>query len=115
MLTNKIYDSGANFEPETPLGIKETGSNDNMTAKGDMFFFKSAVGLVGGAEWNFVGSTCLVGELGFYYGFTPLHLDKSDGKTTLTTDATNPNSDDASHFSNQATQTQLQLKLSILF
>ncbi len=115
LLKNEIYDNGANFEPEHPLGVETTASNDNMTAKGDMLFFKSAVGLVGGAEWNFVGSTCLVGELGFYYGFTPLHLDKNEGKTTLSTSGTNPQATDPSHFSNQATQTQLQLKVSILF
>ena len=80
-----------------------------------MFFFKSAVGLAGGAEWNFSGATSLVAELGFYYGFTPLYLDRNDDKTTLFTAANINGSAADNPFSNQATQQQLQFKVSILF
>ena len=116
LLTNKINDTGANYTldiPGDPLEVQ--GENLNMKAKGDMFFFKSAVGLSGGAEWNFSGSTSLIAELGFYYGFTPLHLDKNDGNTTMFTAAGLNGTPDDNHFSNQATQQQLQFKVSILF
>ena len=116
LLSNKINDEGFNFDPETVGGVQSSSTtNENMTAKGDMLFFKSAVGLVGGTEWNFTGSTSLVAELGYYYGFTPLHLDKNDGKTTLYTSGFNNGSGNDNHFSNQATQQQLMLKVSILF
>ena len=116
LLTNKINDTGANYTSDVPGSSSEVqGENVNMKAKGDMFFFKSAVGLSGGAEWNFSGSTSLVAELGFYYGFTPLHLDKNDGNTTLFTAAGENGTPDDIHFSNQATQQQLQFKVSILF
>jgi len=116
LLSNKINDSGVNYDNDIPGGSDEiAGDNLNMKAKGDMFFFKSAVGLVGGAEWNFSGSTCLVAELGFYYGFTPLHLDKNEGNTTLFTAAGENGTAEDNHFSNQATQQQLQFKVSILF
>lgn len=116
LLSNKINDTGVNYQSDIPGASDEVpGANDNMRAKGDMFFFKSAVGLAGGAEWNFSGSTSLVAELGFYYGFTPLHLDKNDGNTTLFTAAGVNGTPDDNYFSNQATQQQLQFKVSILF
>lgn len=116
LLTNKINDTGANYNVDVPGDVSEVqGENTNMKAKGDMFLFKSAVGLSGGAEWNFSGSTSLIAELGFYYGFTPLHLDKNDGNTTLYTAAGINGTTEDNHFSNQATQQQLQFKISILF
>lgn len=116
LLSNKINDTGVNYNSDVIGASDEVpGNNSNMKAKGDMFFFKSAVGLSGGAEWNFSGSTSLIAELGFYYGFTPLHLNKNDGNTTLFTATENNGSTEINHFSNQATQQQLQFKVSILF
>ncbi|NVK65484.1 MAG: hypothetical protein HWE22_12910 [Flavobacteriales bacterium] len=116
LLSSKINDTGANYNSDIPGASDEVqGENLNMKAKGDMFFFKSAVGLAGGAEWNFSGSTSLVAELGFYYGFTPLHLDKNDGNTTLFRTVEENGTTTFDHFSNQATQQQLQFKVSILF
>lgn len=116
LLKNEIYDNGYNFDPEEVLtGVPSAGANDNMCATGEMWFFKSAVGLVGGAEWNFSGSTCLVGEIGYYYGFTPLHYDKKEDNSYLFTTDKNNGSGNDQYFSNQATQSQLMLKVSILF
>lgn len=117
LLSNKINDEGFNFDPDQIVGGVPSSSttNPNMTAKGDMLFFKSAVGLAGGTEWNFSGSTSLVAEIGYYYGFTPLHLDKNEGKTTLYTSGANNGLGNDTHFSNQSTQQQLMLKVSILF
>lgn len=116
LLTNKINDTGVNYTSDVPGSSSEVqGENTNMKAKGDMFFFKSAVGLSGGAEWNFSGSTSLIAEIGFYYGFTPLHLDKNDGNTTMFTAAGVNGTPEDIHFSNQSTQQQLQFKVSILF
>ena len=88
-----------------------------MKAPGEMFFFKSAVGLAGGAEWNFTGSTCLMAEIGFYYGFTPLHTNRNIDKynnylfaATIADPVTSK-----TNFNNKATQSQLMFKLSILF
>lgn len=116
LLSQKINDTGDNFEPDAVVGgIPTAGTNENMTASGEMFFFKSAVGAAGGAEWNFTGSTCLVAELGFYYGFTPLYLNRSEEKTFLYTSGLNNGSGNDFRFSNAAKQTQLMLKVSILF
>jgi hypothetical protein len=113
LLSSNINDEGIKFDTQTPLGAVAT--NENMKAPGDMFFFKSAVGLCGGAEWNFTGSTCLVAELGYYYGITPLHLDRKEDKMTLYTSGLNNGLGNDDYFNNLATQSQLMFKLSILF
>ncbi|XOV68910.1 MAG: outer membrane beta-barrel protein [Fluviicola sp.] len=117
LLSNKYNDTGVNFEDmESPLGTPtQSLEQENMEAGGEMLIFKSAVGAAGGAEWNFIGSTCLVAELGFYYGFTPLFLDRDEDKTTLFTSGANNGQGNDIPFSNQARQSQLMLKISILF
>ena len=82
-----------------------------MKRKNEMWFYKGAVGLAGGAEWNFSGATCLLAELGFYYGFTPLYYSpKEDRRSLYKMEGTT-----ARYFSNAATQSQLMLKISTLF
>lgn len=105
LLSNKITDTGARY---TTAGIEEDATNSNMTAKGEMFFLKSAVGAAGGAEWNFIGSTCLLAEVGYYYGFTPLHNKRDEGSQYLFNTADG-------YFANKATQSQLMFKVSVLF
>lgn len=119
LLSSKINDTGRNFDAdmnpvaEAAAGLTSTENNENMTAGSEMLFFKSAVGLAGGAEWNFSGGTCLVGEIGYYYGFTPLHTNRKDDKAYLFT--TNDTGTTFEYFSNKATQGQLMFKLSVLF
>jgi len=118
LLKSTIFDKGFDLDPESPTGTKSGSVNlDEMKAPGEMFFFKSAVGLVGGAEWNFTGSTCLVAELGFYYGFTPLHANRNTEKGNNYLFATDVNNGSGNNveFNNKATQSQLMLKISILF
>jgi hypothetical protein len=119
LLSSKMNDSGYNYNfdvnpvAEEVLSQYTASTHENMTAKGEMFVFKSAVGLSGGVEWNFVGSTCLVGEIGYYYGFTPLHTNRKAEKSYLfNTDVFGNNPE---YFSNKATQGQLMFKVSILF
>jgi hypothetical protein len=117
LLSNTITDTGFNLDPNVPIGAKTAATNEDMKAPGEMFFFKSAVGLAAGAEWNFSGSTSLVAEIGYYYGFTPLHTNRNTDKNRNYTFAT-PGDADASNdlnINNKATQSQLQLKVSILF
>jgi hypothetical protein len=86
--------------------------NENMKRKNEMLFYKGSIGLCGGAEWNFTGSTCLMAELGYYYGFTPLYYSPKEDKMSLYTSSL---VDGNKFFSNAATQSQLMLKVSILF
>lgn len=114
LLSQKTNDTGLNFDPDNLYtGAATSAPNENMKAKNEMLFFKSAAGIVGGAEWNFVGSTCLVAEIGYYYGFTPLFYNR-DNAYQYTAAGLNGETVDKP-FSNKATQSQLQLKISILF
>ena len=118
LLKSSSFDKGYDLNPNSPDGTKSGSVNlDEMKAPGEMFFFKSAVGLAGGAEWNFTGSTCLMAEIGFYYGFTPLHtnrnIDKDNNYLFAATIADPVTS--KTNFNNKATQSQLMFKLSILF
>lgn len=115
LLAQKINDEGVNHNPDnTASPLATIDGNDNMIANNDMFFFRSSVGLAGGAEWNFVGSTCLVAEIGYYYGFTPLYNQRKDKEYLFTAATLNGTGADVP-FSNKATQSQLLFKLSILF
>ncbi len=117
LLSNTITDRGFNLDPNVPMGAKSPATNENMKAGGEMFFFKSAVGLAGGAEWNFSGSTSLVAEIGYYYGFTPLHANRNTtkGKNYTYASPLDNGIGNDTQFNNKATQSQLQLKISVLF
>ena len=91
-----------------------TAPREDMRAKNDLFFLKSAVGMSLGAEWNFVGTTCLVAELGYYYGFTPLHTQWNTDKLKNYYYSYNDLGQQI-QVNNAAQQGQLQFKLSILF
>ncbi|MBL1279232.1 MAG: outer membrane beta-barrel protein [Fluviicola sp.] len=116
LLSNKTFDQGTNYPLDlNPIAELATiGANDNMQySKSDMDFFKSSVGLAGGAEWNFTGSTSLVLEVGYYYGFVDIYWDRNEDNSSLfTTDATGLN---PAFFNNSVNQSQIQFKLSILF
>ena len=119
LLSNKINDTGVNYDfdlnpvAEELLGTTENGDNSNMTAKNEMFFFKSAVGASGGAEWNFSGTTSLVFEFGYYYSFTPTHTSKKEENAFMF--STGALGTSQTFFSNQSNQGQYMLKVSILF
>ena len=107
LVSNKMNDTGSD--------LGSTSQNTellNMKSNGETFFYNGSVGMTAGAEWNFVGSTALVAELGYFYGITPLFLDrKVENKTLYTLDsALKP-----SYFSNNANLSQIMLKVSILF
>jgi hypothetical protein len=113
LVSNKINDSGFSVDNiNNPLIEWTNQDNVDMTSKGELFIFNSNIGFSGGAEWNFAGTTVLKTELGYYYGFVPLFLDRSDDKKNLFVLDSNL---EKVYFSNKSTQNQLVLKVSILF
>jgi len=108
LISNKMGDNGIDITNPAILKEKE---NINMTSKNDMFFYQASLGLSLGAEWNFVGSTSLVAEMSYYYGLTPLFLDRKDENKTLYNNVNG----EITPFSNKATQNQLNLKFAVLF
>lgn len=117
LLSSKSNDKGVIFtyNPDTQMLHEKLADNSNMKLnKGnEMLFYRGSVGLSAGAEWNFVGSTCLALEVGYFYGFTPLfYNNKKEDKRTL---YTFNSSLDKNYFNNAAHQSQLLFKISILF
>lgn len=126
LLSNTVEDSGTEYLKDAdgtflndpfvnsmPVGNETT--HENLThSKGDLDFFKSSVGACGGAEWNFTGTTSLVAEIGYYYGFTDIHWDRKDENSSLAT-SNAVNGSNPSFFNNSAKQSQLMFKVSILF
>lgn len=112
LLTNTVDDKGY----VVPFAGSVTGSaeeNLGMKVSKDLFFYNANLGISAGVEWNFSGSTCLVAELGYSYGFMPLHLTgKEQNYTLFTVDQTTLAEN---YFRNQATLNQAQLKLTLLF
>jgi hypothetical protein len=106
LISNKMVDKGIDIN--NPLISKE---NLNMTSKNEMFFYQLSLGLSFGAEWNFIGSTCLVAEMSYYYGLTPLFLERKEENQTLYIKVNGENTS----FSNKATLNQLNLKFAVLF
>lgn len=86
--------------------------NPRFESPGDLFIYKGSVGISGGAEWRFIPSTSLVAEIGYYYGFTPLHINRKEDNRTLY--QINDLGEQV-YFSNKATLNQLFFKLSLLF
>ena len=108
LISNKMVDKGIDITNPQILKEKE---NLNMTSKNEMFFYQLSLGLSFGAEWNFIGSTCLVAEMSYYYGLTPLFLDRKKENKTLYIKDDGENTP----FSNKATLNQLNLKFAVLF
>ena len=114
LLSHNITDDGF----ATTLGVPN-GTNVStslMQSPGEMFLYNGSIGLSAGAEWNFVGSTCLVLEAGYFYGITPFFLDRKDSNKTMYNIGTELVLPPArNYYSASARQNQLIFKLSILF
>ena len=109
LLGQNTNDEGRSRLLSDPLSTFAPLDNNNMKAKNEMWFYSGSLGIAGGAEWNFVGSTCLVAEIGFYYGVTPLYYSRKNPYLMTVQNGAD------TFFSNAAKQSQLQLKFSFLF
>jgi hypothetical protein len=92
---------------------------EDMQNPGDLAIYKGTIGLSVGAEWNFSGSTCFVGELGYYYGFSEIHQQKAltgddDKNRSIYSNPLLPKSL-RNYYSPASKQGQLILKISVLF
>ncbi len=74
----------ADYDPSTgafaPIASAERRTQTDMKPvafKKGLAQVKTAIGIYGGAEWNFTGSTFLYGEIGFNYGITPALYQRS--------------------------------------
>ncbi|HLU87645.1 MAG TPA: outer membrane beta-barrel protein [Taishania sp.] len=114
LLGQKSQDEGKTLDlHNASVGLVDA-ENKNMKGRNEMVFYKGSVGISGGAEWNFSGSTTLMAEIGYYYGITPLYY-KRDNAYLFTVENDANGIPTRKAVSNKATQGQLQLKVSILF
>ena len=118
LLGNTIFDTGGevvNNPKDTPLALK----NENMkSSQRDLAFYKGAIGISGGTEWNFSGTTSLVFELGYYYGFLNISRGSAltgDEEKNMSVISGFNNNEPIKYTSLPAKQDQLLLKVSILF
>jgi hypothetical protein len=96
--------------------IAETIEQKNIKYNNDLLAVKSSVGIAGGVEWNFTGSTVLVGEIGFYYGFLNTHVSKSVGGDTERNYSLYQNVNGAPEYNPlKSNQMQLLFRLAVLF
>lgn len=119
LLTNKINDQGAKLASIDPSSTALSFENNNMqNTKRNLALYKGFVGISGGVEWNFTGTTSLVAELGYYYGFVNINRgdaigNDEDKNKTIFSEFDNGS---PSNFQSLDTkQNQLVLKVSILF
>jgi hypothetical protein len=108
LIKNSVNDFGVDI---TNVPYVANSENTNFTSPGDMFFYKGSIGLSAGAEWKFMETTSLVAEVGYFYGITPLHLERKESNRTFYT----VDNGTRTYFSNKANQNQLLFKISILF
>ena len=86
-----------------------------MDLPSDLTIYKGSIGIAGGMEWNYYGTSTMVFELGYYYGINNIH--RGDA---LVGDADKNKSlfeklDKTSYTTLKNTQNQLTLKVSFLF
>ncbi len=119
LLGNTIFDNGfaiLNNPSSTAIPLK----NENMkSSHRDLALYKGSIGISGGTEWNFTGTTSLVFELGYYYGFLNISRNSAltgDEEKNMSVITQLDNSNHALKYSSlPAKQNQLLLKISILF
>ena len=65
------YNSTNGSFTQTSLSPRTQENMKPVSLKKDLALIRTGIGVYGGAEWNFTGSTFLYSELGFNYGITP--------------------------------------------
>ena len=116
LLSTRADNEGIEFDSKgDPTGESEL---DGMRSKGLMSFYKGSVGISGGVEYNISGSTVLVAEIGYYYGFTEVFQQKGalfgDDEKDMSLYRINSSAERA-YYSPTLKQSQLILKLAVLF
>lgn len=118
LLTTKTNNKGQGLTKE---GLKdEITSLDKMKSKGVMNFYKGSIGLAGGAQYNITGSTVIVAEIGYYYGFSEIFMQEGslfgdDEKSMSLYQKDKDSKTGRKYYAPSLRQGQLVLKISVLF
>jgi hypothetical protein len=115
LVGGKINDNGFTLANNDINSTPVATENTTMKVASDMNFIRSSIGLSLGTEWNFSGSTSLAVEIGYYYGFVPIYRSNSIGEGKNKTLYYRDNTGFREYYTNAMTQSQLQLKVALLF
>ena len=115
LLSTRADNKGIDLEKTgMPTGNTEV---KGMRSKSLMAFYKGSIGISAGVEYNISGSTVLVAEIGYFYGFTEvfqqegsLFGDDEKDMSLYRVEGTN-----VKYYSPSLKQSQLILKLAVLF
>ena len=115
VVNQTVTDKGVNITYADNLPIENNATLEKMKAPNDLLFIRVAGGMAAGAEWNFIGSTSLMFEAGFYYMFTPLF--SGNGKDDRNSSSLyNVNADNSRTYrSFKASQMLIEFKVGLLF
>lgn len=117
LLTTRTNNYGQSFDISGDKA--EATELIDMKSPGAMSLYKGAIGIVGGAEYNMSGSTVLVVELGYYYGFSEVFRQSGsvfgDDAKDLSLYQIPEGGTDRTYYAPSLKQSQLMLKLSVLF
>lgn len=118
LLSTRTDNQGIEYSSDalwTPTGGTEL---EGMRSKGLMSFYKGSLGISGGVEYNISGSTVLVAELGYFYGFTEVFQQEGslfgDDEKDMSLYRKNE-TNGREYYSPSLKQSQLILKLAVLF
>lgn len=113
-LMSRTTNTGTDFDA---LGVP-SGENElkDMKSKGINSFYKGAVGISAGAEYNITGNTVLVAEIGYFYGFSEVFSQRSNIRSLYNLDENGFMPTEAGdYYVPSLKQGQLLLKVSVLF
>jgi hypothetical protein len=117
LLGSTIFDAGKSLDETTMVGT-DLENTQMKTVNRDMALYKGTVGMSGGLEWNFSGTTSLVAELGYYYGFLNISRGSAltgDNEKNMSVFKNLDTNGPSGYSSLPLKQNQLMLKVSILF
>jgi hypothetical protein len=114
LLTTRTDNEGTNM----PFVDPKVGNElEDMKSPGVMSFYKGSIGLTAGAEYNITGSTVIVGEIGYFYGFSEIFQQEGSlfGDDEKDLSLYNGDKNNRKYYAPSLKQGQLMLKVSVLF
>jgi hypothetical protein len=91
--------------------------NERMKLNKDLAIYSGSIGISAGTEWNYIGSSSMLFEIGYYYGISNLHRENAiigeqdKNKTLYILDKSN----DKNYQTLHSSRNQIAFKISFLF
>src|SRR5690554_3469480 len=121
LLMTRTNNEGQGYDfPYNPMATNSANGAtklEDMKSPGVMSIYKGSIGIAGGAEYNITGTTVLVAELGYYYGFSEIFRQEGSlfGDDEKDLSLYQVNGGVKEYYTPSVKQGQLLLKLAVLF